>query len=71
MKNDKLKLYTILFIIVLTMIPFMSVGFSALTTSLNINGDLLVSVPQDPLIGNYEKSISNSYLSYTIYLVII
>ena len=56
-------LYMTIVILLLIMIPFIGIGFSALTTVLNIRGDFLVDVPRDPIIGNYYKSISNTYLN--------
>jgi hypothetical protein len=44
------------------MIPFIGIGFSVLTTVLNIRGDLLVDISRDPVIGNYNKSLNNTYL---------
>ena len=56
-------LYMTIVILLLIMIPFIGIGFSALQTVLNIRGDVLVEVPQDPIIGDYYKSLNNTYLS--------
>ena len=61
MKTRKLKLHIIIYIVAFTIIPFVSLGYSALSTTLNIRGDFLVLPPQDPIIGNYDKSIRNTY----------
>ena len=65
-KYEKLKLHLLIMVLLLAIIPFVSLGFSALTTSLNIRGDVLVSIPSDSIIGNYAYSLSNSYLSASI-----
>ena len=57
LKTDKRKLNLAIIILLTIMIPFIGIGFSALTTVLNIRGDLLVDIPRDSVIGNYNKSL--------------
>ena len=64
MDRKKLRLQLLIIVMVLIMIPFISMGFSALSTVLNINADLIVMPPADPIIGNYEI-INNAYLNTT------
>ena len=61
--NKRLKLNILIVLSLLVIIPFISIGFSALTTVLNIRGDLTVAIPQEPIIGNFDKSINNTYLN--------
>ena len=53
--KKRFNIQIIIIILVLVTIPFLSLAFSALTTVLNINSDVLVQPPQDPLIGNFNK----------------
>ena len=60
-KRTKLNLFIVLTLLVI--IPFISLGFSALTTVLNIEGDLTVGITPEPIVGSYLKSLNNTYLS--------
>ena len=64
MDRKKLRLQLLIIVMVLIMIPFISMGFSALSTVLNVNADLIVMPPADPIIGNYNV-INNAYLGST------
>ena len=61
-KYEKLKLHLLIMVLLLAIIPFVSLGFSALTTALNIRGDFVLSVPDDPVVAYYNKAVVKIYL---------
>ena len=61
-KIGRIKLHLIIITIVLVMIPFISIGFSALSTVLNIRGDFLITISGDPVMGNYYNTLNKTYM---------
>ena len=74
LNKNRLNIQLLVIILVLVMIPFISMGFSALQTVLNIEGDLIVSPPQDAIMGSYykiyDKYLSDTYRPYIKYVTI-